>query len=265
MEDNTLRTILNWIIPENNQMHTREEELPENVGGGLPVTKHKRDSNEEVNCSICLENFKLNDNVIKLPCKHEFHPECLNGWLKNKSTCPMCRCEIDTTLYTRTEQQPYSFENDNLLNGWANRFINITEQEPERANDIIGAQITLRGLETRPHLNGMIGTVISHHRDNRYLIRLSTMIGPVSSEESVLSISIRNMRLNRNLGTNRTIINNIGDMIYNSIDNTMSSYLSEAINSSSAHQRTSSNVDNIVRQIMGHNVLPRTWWDESFG
>lgn len=45
-------------------------------------------------CTICLENFKYNDNVIKLGCYHVFHPNCIYKWIcpnQILNTCPTCR------------------------------------------------------------------------------------------------------------------------------------------------------------------------------
>jgi hypothetical protein len=35
-----------------------------------------------VQCSICMEDFKLNEEAKKLPCKHYFHTQCITEWLK---------------------------------------------------------------------------------------------------------------------------------------------------------------------------------------
>jgi len=51
-------------------------------------------SNEEDICIICLENFKLNDHVCHLKCKHLYHYSCINTWIEtnyNNKTCPTCR------------------------------------------------------------------------------------------------------------------------------------------------------------------------------
>jgi len=51
-----------------------------------------RDTDEK--CSICMENFKENNSVIKLDCGHIFHKSCLKTWLYNHKTCPVCRYDI---------------------------------------------------------------------------------------------------------------------------------------------------------------------------
>ena len=43
-------------------------------------------------CCICLGSLK--DSKYKLACKHEFHKSCIDGWLKNNLTCPMCRSHV---------------------------------------------------------------------------------------------------------------------------------------------------------------------------
>ena len=61
---------------------------------------------KEKQCSICLEEFKLGEKYIKLPCqtekedeKHIFHSgndTCsgIKPWLERNNTCPMCRTEF---------------------------------------------------------------------------------------------------------------------------------------------------------------------------
>ncbi len=43
-------------------------------------------------CSICLDNITFFNKTLQ--CKHEFHKSCIDGWLKNNTTCPMCRSQI---------------------------------------------------------------------------------------------------------------------------------------------------------------------------
>lgn len=61
-------------------------------------------------CSICLDEFKLGDKYIRLPCReegnesdenHVFHSgddTCsgIKPWLERNNTCPMCRKEFPT-------------------------------------------------------------------------------------------------------------------------------------------------------------------------
>jgi transcriptional regulator with XRE-family HTH domain len=44
-------------------------------------------------CSICLNETK--DNIIrKLICSHNFHINCIETWLSNNTSCPICRYKL---------------------------------------------------------------------------------------------------------------------------------------------------------------------------
>ena len=46
-------------------------------------------------CNICIENFKKDNQVIKLDCNHMFHKECIKKWLcEEKVNCPVCRKDV---------------------------------------------------------------------------------------------------------------------------------------------------------------------------
>ena len=40
-------------------------------------------------CSICFEEINENESVT--PCRHVFHAACLNLWLEQSASCPLCR------------------------------------------------------------------------------------------------------------------------------------------------------------------------------
>lgn len=53
---------------------------------------------EKEECTICLEMFEDGEKVKVLPeCLHTYHSECVDKWLKNKSSCPLCRSSLDST------------------------------------------------------------------------------------------------------------------------------------------------------------------------
>lgn len=47
----------------------------------------------QTTCPICLDDFVHGEtHVRELPCNHIFHPECIDGFLReNSSLCPMCK------------------------------------------------------------------------------------------------------------------------------------------------------------------------------
>lgn len=52
-------------------------------------------SDGKAECTICIEELHVGDEVTVLPCKHWFHGECVTLWLKEHNTCPICRTPIE--------------------------------------------------------------------------------------------------------------------------------------------------------------------------
>ncbi|KAM4604550.1 E3 ubiquitin-protein ligase RNF149 [Discoglossus pictus] len=50
------------------------------------------------NCAVCIENYKPKDVVRILPCKHIFHRLCIDPWLLEHRTCPMCKLDVIKAL-----------------------------------------------------------------------------------------------------------------------------------------------------------------------
>lgn len=45
-------------------------------------------------CAICFCEFEEGDRIGDLSCKHEFHIDCLKGWVQRKNACPLCNVRI---------------------------------------------------------------------------------------------------------------------------------------------------------------------------
>jgi E3 ubiquitin-protein ligase RNF38/44 len=46
-------------------------------------------------CPVCLSAFSDGEKLRQLSCcKHYFHADCINLWLKNRSSCPICRALV---------------------------------------------------------------------------------------------------------------------------------------------------------------------------
>ncbi|EDW24827.1 GL24353 [Drosophila persimilis] len=45
-------------------------------------------------CSVCMESLQAGEILKSMPCKHEFHDQCLIRWLKESYSCLLCRFQL---------------------------------------------------------------------------------------------------------------------------------------------------------------------------
>ena len=48
----------------------------------------------EKSCSICLQDYSLNDQLKTMPCFHVMHKTCLDIWLTQNAKCPICNSRV---------------------------------------------------------------------------------------------------------------------------------------------------------------------------
>jgi hypothetical protein len=62
--------------------------------GKKKVDKEMLGSDGKAECSVCMDDVQLDEEVSVLPCKHWFHEACVTAWLKEHNTCPICRTGV---------------------------------------------------------------------------------------------------------------------------------------------------------------------------
>jgi hypothetical protein len=74
-------------------------------GGGAPpasqadiasIPKKKVDEemlgeNGKAECTICMDEVKLGQEVSEMYCQHWFHTHCIEAWVSEHDSCPHCR------------------------------------------------------------------------------------------------------------------------------------------------------------------------------
>lgn len=76
--------------------------LNENTLNQINREKFKKEENvregEEEKCPICLTELETGEEIKRLPCKHIFHPTCIDPWLARNSKCPICKKDVGEGL-----------------------------------------------------------------------------------------------------------------------------------------------------------------------
>ncbi|XP_020238377.1 RING-H2 finger protein ATL51-like [Cajanus cajan] len=63
--------------------------------GYAGAVKENEEHESDYYCSVCLSQICKGEKVRSLPvCKHRYHVDCIGAWLKNHTTCPLCRNKI---------------------------------------------------------------------------------------------------------------------------------------------------------------------------
>ena len=95
------RSAIERIMNQLLEQHAQENRPPaatEETMEQLPLIKFSQQGRlvnvEHKECTVCQEEYKADEEVIELPCKHIYHPGCILPWLKLNGTCPTCRYSL---------------------------------------------------------------------------------------------------------------------------------------------------------------------------
>ena len=120
------------------------QESPDNPHGFREIV-YKRDEVEQTDprlldetCSICIGDYEEGDKIFEFKCigGHYFHQDCLNKWMGQKNTCPLCKKFMDRRCKTQNQliciacqptyfhnEQDTRIENLDSLNHFVRKFI----------------------------------------------------------------------------------------------------------------------------------------------
>ena len=130
-EENQLERDMRYMEHQRGDNPSREEliesimrhlqQLEQDLGAQTPLgedrtrqlrsRRYKALRERDVTCAICVEDFQNGERVKELPCKHIFHPTCVDEWLNNHSSlCPLCKANIRSENVPSRQLSEYSDE-----------------------------------------------------------------------------------------------------------------------------------------------------------
>ncbi|KAK6140867.1 hypothetical protein DH2020_025399 [Rehmannia glutinosa] len=110
--------------------------IDRNIIESLPFFRFSslKGSKEGLECAVCLSKFDDTEILRLLPkCRHAFHMNCIDKWLENHSSCPLCRYKFDVSdlkslSYTNSFRNPRISEESSNFEFFIQR-----EQSSERS------------------------------------------------------------------------------------------------------------------------------------
>ncbi|XP_059665985.1 RING-H2 finger protein ATL28-like [Cornus florida] len=115
------------------------------VIANFPIKKYSDayfSSSKDAQCIVCLAEYREEDTLRILPyCGHFFHANCIDIWLQQHSTCPVCRMSLRECPEKKRMMQPvyssavrygYGME---CLNTNSDHCLYTSHRLPSRAHD----------------------------------------------------------------------------------------------------------------------------------
>uniref|UniRef100_A0A5B6YTZ6 RING-type E3 ubiquitin transferase n=1 Tax=Davidia involucrata TaxID=16924 RepID=A0A5B6YTZ6_DAVIN len=97
-DEGLFNSILDRIAHQHHEQH-RTTQLPatsRSLISSIPIVEITGSllKSGSISCSICKDEYAINEKVNQLPCKHIFHHECIVPWLNRSNSCPLCRYKL---------------------------------------------------------------------------------------------------------------------------------------------------------------------------
>ncbi|XP_058108125.1 RING-H2 finger protein ATL8-like [Magnolia sinica] len=147
---------------------------------------------EDTQCAVCLTEYQEKDIMRVLPyCGHAFHVTCIDIWLQQHSTCPICRISLRDSperkrimppMFSAAARSPYSsdtFDSHSYSclyagHGYSSRGLNSPRMEPIREDRPVSdfdatdaGEIVSTALSEGHHV--LKDTVGLHHSESKHL------------------------------------------------------------------------------------------------
>ena len=194
----------------NDQGGAKKPCLTSFINGLKKITVTNENVDDNLCCAICQDNFKIDENVIKLPCSddqtHYYHYETdkeicegILPWLKDNNTCPVCRTEfpfdespkkiLEENNLENNNSEENNLENsqENNNNSEENNLENSQENNYNSDNDSVqdvdDIMRSILNMMPRPTNASLSADPHENPRPNRIYFRLPPNIIPIYSDD----------------------------------------------------------------------------------
>jgi hypothetical protein len=94
-----------WDHFQHKEASGAEKAAAKKRGYGSVSDNEKKIQFEEIpHCSICLGEYEEGEELLKLPCNHIYHDECISSWTSNHVKCPLCNFDLVSVPAETTEE-----------------------------------------------------------------------------------------------------------------------------------------------------------------
>lgn len=85
-----------------------QEPFPRQATAEIPIVRiTAQQAADTFICTICITEFNESEEASALSCAHYYHPSCIEQWLEDSVSCPICRKPVDGMV-----EEPYETESD---------------------------------------------------------------------------------------------------------------------------------------------------------
>lgn len=69
-----------------------------------------RSEHDQTICPICLESLQGAGRSTALDCRHQFHRACIDPWVQQHGSCPLCRADVEAPLAPEDEARSQEYQ-----------------------------------------------------------------------------------------------------------------------------------------------------------
>jgi len=82
---------MDMIVKTLKRLHSAKGTIVKKLRRPLEIVGKDEEEGEGEICVICQKEYKADEIVRRLKCRHGYHEECIEEWLLHKNDCPICR------------------------------------------------------------------------------------------------------------------------------------------------------------------------------